>query len=127
MTPLDAICPDPECPSLLSVVDELIDMNRCSSDPAKADNFLGFRYECIDVSYFEGRIGRSSAPRSERRIQPGQSRLLLLMVLATRPTLAEVPLTVLSLNEAGPDFSMITFLAAQMLQASGTRKLGFLT
>jgi len=42
------------------------------------------------------------------------------MVLATRPTLAEVPLTVLSLIGAGPDFSMITFLAAQMRQASGT-------
>jgi hypothetical protein len=35
-------------------------------------------------------IGSSSAPRSERRIQPGQSRLLLLMVLAAWPTLAEV-------------------------------------
>jgi hypothetical protein len=40
----------------------------------------------------------SSAPRSERRIQPGQSRLLLLMVLAARPTLAEVPLADLSLG-----------------------------
>jgi len=42
-------------------------------------------------------IGSTSAPRSERRIQPGQSRLLLLMVLAARPTLAEVPLADLSL------------------------------
>jgi hypothetical protein len=44
-----------------------------------------------------GPIGSSSAPRSERRIQPGQSRLLLLcccssMILAARPSLAEVPL-----------------------------------
>jgi hypothetical protein len=32
------------------------------------------------------------APRSESRIQPGQSRLLLLVIRPARPTLAEVPL-----------------------------------
>ena len=35
---------------------------------------------------------RSSAPPSERRIQPGQSRLLLLVIRPARPMLAEVPL-----------------------------------
>ena len=43
-----------------------------------------------------GRSGRSSAPLSEDRIQPDRSRLLLLMIRLTRPTLAEVPLADLS-------------------------------
>ena len=38
-----------------------------------------------------------------RRIQPGQSRLLLLMILAARPTLAEVPLADLSFKHVASD------------------------
>ena len=43
-------------------------------------------------------MGSSSAPPRSGRIQPDQSRLLLLMVLADRPTLAEVPLADLSFD-----------------------------
>ncbi len=44
-------------------------------------------------------IGTSSASPSEGRIQPGQSRRLLLIIRPARPTLAEVPLADLSLGQ----------------------------
>ena len=51
-------------------------------------------------------------PRSERRAQPGQSRLLLLMVLAARPTPADVPLADLSLNTPIQCYLSVTVMGA---------------
>jgi len=61
------------------------------------------------------------APRSERRIEPGQSRLLLLAIHPARPTLAEVPVADLSFEfiHSQTDLWWSYFLSASSCE-SGT-------
>jgi len=68
-----------------------------------------FPLECLGS---RSRIGSTSAPRSERRIQPGQSRRLLLMIRPARLTPAEVPLADLSLNTPIQCYLSVTVMGA---------------
>jgi len=77
------------CPTSISIGSDGIPCH--GADGTREEGFQGRSASTRKIQP-QAWIRSSSAPRSERRIQPSQPRLLLLVMPSARPTLAEVAL-----------------------------------